>query len=149
MADITLTCPTINSGNPVSLRGASVNYTWKNLNKAVAIPGQFSSVVEVEQNGNENPAIVIGGYINVNNTPANTITEPLLKQFAQNQYDGTVNTAITLIVPAGDTPTYMTNYDGTVNSVRIVIDSISITYSSAGSDNAHFWNYNLKCTETL
>tara|TARA_Y100000310_G_C20685829_1_gene818905 strand:+ start:1635 stop:2078 length:444 start_codon:yes stop_codon:yes gene_type:complete len=146
MADITLANPTVNSGTTVSLKGATVNYAWKNLTRNTPVPGK-NAIIESQYNGFENPKITITGYIDVDNTSANEITQELLQNFASVQYDGTSGTVTTLVIPTGDTPTYLKDSTGLVDSLKVVIESFSIRLGM-DSSNAHFWAYNLLLVET-
>ena len=148
MTDITLTNPLINSGNPVYLRGATLSYSFKPLTRTTPITGS-DSLSETQCSGIDNPKINITGYIDVDCTDINLISQSLLLAFAKNQYDGTVDKTISLSVTTGSSDVYLRNTDDDANSLKVVMENFSINMSSSGSKYAGFWNYSMTLVETL
>ena len=154
MSQVTLQHANVNGGTAVTLYGASVKFSWKNLTKPNPIPGKYD-ISETEYGGFENPKIVITGAFSVDDIDSNELTQELLTDFAALRS----TTPITLTVSTGSTPTYLkgrpsggyeTDGDMTLsNSIKIQIESFDISISGQDSDLGHFWNYSITAHETI
>lgn len=149
--DIYLTNPTINSGNPVYLKGASLTYAFKPLTRVDPLANAFD-IGEVQIAGWENPKVIIRGYINVNQLDSSTIQQSSLLAFAKNQYDGTAGTATSLLVKSGTESSTWNGYlyanDATTSTIRVSVESFDISVDAGDSDEGHLWDYTLNLVET-
>ena len=145
--DITLTHPTINSGTAIIMKGASLKYGTKTLNRTTPLTGSFS-LAETQVSGFENPKLVLTGFIDTNDTSSNIITQSLMLQLLQNRYDGTSATTISLVCVTGNTDTYLLASDYTTQSIKVVIESFDISIDPSDSDLGHLWTYTLNLVET-
>lgn len=154
---VTLQCPQVNGGTEVELYNTVVTKGWKNLTNSTPVPGKFD-IVETDVAGFENPKINLTGVIDVGDIPSNFLTESLLMDFAQVQFDGTSSTAIKLTVSSGadgSTDVYLKgrpsagySVGGTYRDfIYIIIEDWSITFDSQVTDERR-WNFNINCTET-
>jgi len=153
VSDITLQNSNVNGGVAVSLGGASVSYTWKNIVRTNVVPKKYD-IAEVTFAGFEAPKIVITGTIPIDDLPSNHITQDLLVDFA------TVKTGdTTLTVTAGKTggtklkgrPSGGYETDGAqtlTNSIKVQVISFSITFSAHETLEGEAWNYQLTLVET-
>ena len=146
-SDISLTNPTINSGNPIYLRGITLNYTFKPLTRVTPNVNSFA-LAEGQYAGFQNPRIIINGVINTNNLTSSTIQHTSLLAFSKVQYDGSDSTATTLAVLTGNAnaPLYAAN--ATTSTIRVFVENFNCVLGTTSSDLAHLWNYTLSLSET-
>ena len=145
----------VNSGTAVTLHNVKFTYTWKNLINADPVPQkQLSStrkfgIAEVDVAGFENPRIIIEGVINVDNIEANEITVPLIQDFCKIKFDGTITTAIKVIIKsgAGDTHVSLPDYKGGTSQIYCLVESFTVD-PDQGSQMLHIWRYTINLVET-
>ena len=145
--DVILTCPNVNSGNPVSFKGATITYGWKNLTRVTPLTNQFS-LSEAQITGFENPKITVTGFIDTNDTTANVVTQPLLIAFSKIPYDGTVPNTISFSVSTGNKSVYLRNTDDDANSIKVMVESFNLNIDAGDSDLGYLWRYTLQLVET-
>ena len=148
MTEITLTQGSVNGGTAVTIPGgATVTYGWTNLINATPITQNFSTIVQADVNGWENPAIVISGFFDVDNFDANEIRHDHLINFARIKYDGT--NAINLVVPTGNgtSQTNLLANDALTTTLSVIVESFDVTIST-DSEQGHIWTFTLVLRET-
>lgn len=153
MTDITLQNNNINGGVPIKMNGAEVTYAFKPLTRTVPLATSFD-LSETQVSGYENPRLVISGYIDTENIPANGITMPLLRDLAKVEYDGSEETSVYLNISVGSiNKKYLigakseTDWD-TDQNIKVIIESFNIKMASSESRYAYFWNYSINLVET-
>ena len=162
MVDITLSHPSVNSGNDVDLNGVKVSYSWKSFVQGKPVPG-LNDLVEKGQSGFENPIITVTGVWDIDTqTDINTaatgqsgnkiVCQKLLTDFATLQS----TTAITLTVLAGVNQTALggrpaAGYASGANTLTSFIYVALIDFKilmGTGIREAQKWDYNITFVET-
>jgi hypothetical protein len=153
-ADITLTNPNVNLGNPVTIPGVSFSYGWKNISRAKPSEGAYD-ITESHYGGFENPKITVQGFFDADSTETNVITHALLIDFLAVK-GGTT----TLKISLGETPLvlggrpdagYSTsggNTLDTINGIDVQIESLDITGNVADAEFGQKVNFTLVFHET-
>lgn len=154
---ITIQHAEVNSGTAVILPASVATYTWSGLTNTTPIPGKWD-IAETDVGGFENPKIIVRGTIDVGDMGTNWITQSLLMDFAQVQFDGTSAKAIKLTVSAGadgTTDEYLQgrpsagySIGGTyLDYIYVIVNGFTITFDSNVVDERK-WDYNITFNET-
>ncbi len=139
----------VNGGTSVNLNGGEFTYEMKALIGIEPAPGKFG-VVEVNNNGYENPKLVIRGYVDADSDVAGTniVTKAHLCNFL------TSTNQNYLIIRYGNpgNETILTKIDnsyetvGGYSAIPIVIEKINLK-SISGSRNGHVLSFDITCYE--
>jgi len=152
MVDVMLIHPNVNGGNPVLFPSVKVGYKWDNLTSAEAAEGLFD-FTEVNYGGFANPIITIDGFIDLEDSRSNVVTQKFLVDFATLRS----TTPIKLIVPCpyssgtaylGGRPTsgFSSSGDNTLSgTINCWIQNFTIEIAS---DSENLWKYTLTLIET-
>lgn len=151
--EFTLTNADVNSGASVLLKGAKLTWNFKQLTRTTPLTNQFT-LVETQVAGFENPKIVINGIIDANDTTANVVSQKLLRDFMIEPYSGTTPPTPTYLkVSVGSQPLYIvgtksTTAPTTEQTIKVVVESISIAADASDSYEGHYIPYVLTLVET-
>ncbi len=141
MASITITQSSINSGNPITIKASSVDYTGKRNNRAD--PNPNSDLVEVQTISTENPLVIIGG-INITGE-VNTLSLDHVKALYKLKNLTSTHAVLTIIYGEDDELTSLTGS----TDIPVVLSSFSFKLSTADTKKAYLPRLSLSFTEDV
>ena len=154
-SDATLQNTSVNNGTAVKLNAESITYAWKNMIKDNAVSSKYDTS-EVTYTGFENPTIVVQGVIPIDNLPTNSITQPLLVDFATVRagditFAVTAGTSVMTQLKGRPSAGYSvtgTNATTMTSTMKVQVESFNITFSAGEYVEGQGWHYSLNLIET-